>query len=130
MFLDQHHAEGAGHIEEQPCEPVIQIGVHEDLGVLRGNQAKRRYRGLGGGDVVIPVRQAKGEILAEIADRGRACIDGRLGVVQCAGQAQHEIPEMCRGGAGIGDACKVLRSAQDDARAAPRRVTLLGRVAH
>ncbi len=104
--------------------------MDQDLDILRSDQPEGGDGRLGGGDVVVPVGQPKREILAEIADRGRAGRKRMFGVVERAWQAQHEIAEMGRGRSGVGDPRKILRSVQHDP-SSPSTAGAIGRgIAH
>ena len=85
VLFDDHHAQRAGHVDEQPGEAVVQVGMDQNLGLLRSDQAKGDNGGLGRGHVVIPMRQAEGEILAQIADGGGTGGNGAAGIFQRAG---------------------------------------------
>lgn len=104
--------------------------MHQDLGVLGGDQAEGAHGFLRRCHVVVPIGQPEGEILAKVADGRGPGGDGRAGVVQRRGQAEHEIAEMRGGGRGIGDAGEILRRVQHDAGAAHRVRAALGRIAH
>ena len=124
MLFDQHHTERSAHVGKQPRKAVVEIGIDQDLDILSGDQPEGGDGRLRGGDVVVPVGQSKREILAEIADRGRAGCERMFGVVERARQAEHEVAEMGGGGRRAGDPRKVLRSVQDDpcAPSTPRTI--------
>ena len=130
MLFDQHHTERRAHVGEQPRKAVVEVGMDQDFDILGGDQPERDDGRLRGGDVVVPVGQPKREILAEIADRGRAGCKRMFGVVERARQAEHEVAEMGGGGRRAGDPRKVLRSVQHDP-GAPSTPRTIGRgIAH
>ena len=89
--------------------------MDENFRFLRGNQPECDERRLGGRHVVVPVGQAKSEVLPEIADRRGARGERGLGILHGAGQAHHEVAEMCRSGRCVRDAEEILRPVEHDA---------------
>ena len=77
VLLEKNGAERAGEVGEHRGEAVVEIRVDDDGNRLRGGERDGLERFGGREDVVVPVRLAEREILAEIADRGRARRAGR-----------------------------------------------------
>jgi hypothetical protein len=70
MPLQQHRAHHRAEVLEQRREPVIEVGVHQHLDRLGGDQRQRLDRRRRAGDVVGRALQAEGKVLPQVADRG------------------------------------------------------------
>ena len=111
--LQQHRAETRREIGEERGEAVVQVRMDQDLDLLRRDQRQRGHRRFGQRHVVVPVRQAKGEELSQVADRRAAGGQRTLRVLQRRRKAQHEVAEVRRHRRHRGQGREILRPSQD-----------------
>ena len=116
--LDQHCAKRAGEIGEERGKAIVEIGMDKDFLWLRGAKRQRLQRHRRVAHVVLMAGQAKGEILAKIADCGRPRPQRRDGVFHRRRKAHDEIAEMRRDGRLRRQGCEVLFAVKDQAGAA------------
>ncbi len=130
VALDRRGAERRSKVGEPRGEPVVEIGMDQHLDLLRGDQAERAHGGERRLHIVIPMRQAKGEILAEIADDGGAGLQRRGGVLQRRRRAHDEVAEMRRDRRHLGEGAERLRRVEDEPGAARLAAAQMRRIAH
>ena len=109
IALDRRRAERRSKVGEPGGEAVVEIGMDQHLDLLRGDEAERAHGGERRLHIVVPMRQAKGEILAEIADDGGAGLQGRDGVLQRRRRAHDEVAEMRRDRRHLGEGAERVR---------------------
>ena len=130
IALDRRGAERRGEVGEPGGEPVVEVGMDQHLDLLRGDEAEGAHGGERRLHIVIPMRQAKGEILAEVADDGGAGLQRRDGVLQRRRRAHDEVAEMRRDRRHLGEGAERLRRVEDEAGAARLAVAQMRRIAH
>ncbi len=81
-------------------------------------------------NVVAPPGHAEGEVLAQVADAGRASGQGSYRVLDRGRRADDKVPEMRRYRCGLGQSDKILRFFQDQTGSSGHVGPLGGRVAH
>ncbi len=104
--------------------------MHQHRFGLRSYQGQRLHCCRRAFHIVIMPRQAKGEILPQIANRRSTCGQSRAGIFQRRRKPQHEIPEMHRRRAGLGQSGKIFVCFQQDTSAAHLFGPLISKKTH
>ncbi len=104
--------------------------MDQHLDLLRGDEAEGAHGGERRLHIVVPMRQAEGEILAEVADDGGAGLQRRGGVLQRCRRPHDEVAEMRRHRRHLGEGAERLRRVEDEAGAARLAAAQMRRIAH
>ncbi len=94
MSLDQCGAVGRSEVAEKRRKAVVQVGVDDDLARVGGEQGQRLDGRRRGRHVIAPARQAKGEVLSQVADGRRAGAERGQAILHRGRHAEHEVAEM------------------------------------